>query len=82
MPSVSKSQRRFMAICEHADHPAANCPHMTREQFHEFASTPERGLPMKKSKDKGKDKGKKDGKSKFNVGKKAEQNLRQGYGRK
>lgn len=26
MPATSKAQFRFMAFCQHADHPAANCP--------------------------------------------------------
>jgi hypothetical protein len=35
-----------MGMCEHSDHPPENCPHMTHQQFHDFASTPERGLPL------------------------------------
>jgi hypothetical protein len=50
MPSVSRAQRRFMGMCEHSDHPPENCPDMTHEQFHDFASTPERGLPLRVSK--------------------------------
>lgn len=50
MPSVSKAQRRFMGMCEHSDHPPENCPHMTQQQFHDFASTPEKGLPVRVSK--------------------------------
>ena len=49
MPSTSKSERRAMAIAEH--HPdqlyARNrgLAKMTRSQLHDFASTPEKGLP-------------------------------------
>ena len=50
MPSVSKAQRRFMGMCEHADHPPDRCPHMTHQQFHDFASTKEKGLPYRVSK--------------------------------
>lgn len=50
MPSVSKAQRRFMGMCEHSDHPPSNCPSMSQEQFHDFASTPEKGLPYRASK--------------------------------
>ena len=52
MPSPSKAQRRLMAIAEH--HPeevqAKNrgVLKMTRRQLHEFASTPEKGLPEHK----------------------------------
>lgn len=60
MPSVSKAQRRFMGMCEHSNHAPASCPKMTKEQLHDFASTPEKGLPMR-------------------IGKKATENLRQGY---
>jgi hypothetical protein len=46
MPSVSKSQRRFMAMCEHdPKHAQGKCPDMTKEQMHDFAATKERGLP-------------------------------------
>ena len=50
MPSVSKVQRRFMGMCEHSDHPPDNCPNMTQSQFHDFASTKEKGLPMRVTK--------------------------------
>lgn len=49
MPSVSKAERRLMAIAEH--HPDEVSPKnrgvlkMTHQQLHEFASTPETGLP-------------------------------------
>jgi hypothetical protein len=52
MPALSIKQRRAMAIAEH--HPAklkANnrgLLKMTHQQLHDFASTPERGLPRKK----------------------------------
>lgn len=50
MPSVSRVQRRFMGMCEHSDHPPDRCPNMTKEQFHDFASTKEKGLPYRASK--------------------------------
>jgi hypothetical protein len=50
MPSTSKAQRRFMGMCEHSDHPPDRCPKMTQEQFHDFASTKEKGLPYRASK--------------------------------
>ncbi len=49
MSSVSKAQRRFMGLCEHdPQHAKGKCPDMTQQQFHDFASTPEKGLPQKK----------------------------------
>jgi hypothetical protein len=54
MPAVSKKQRRAMAIAEH--HPeelfAKNkgLLQMTHLQLHEFADTPEKGLPSRKRK--------------------------------
>jgi hypothetical protein len=63
MPARSKAQRRFMAMCEHGIHTSANCPDMTKDQLHDFAATPEKGLPVK-------------------VSKKADKNLRRGYGGK
>ncbi len=51
MPSVSKKQRRVMAIAEHA--PAELYPKdrgllkMSHQQLHDFASTKEKGLPLK-----------------------------------
>jgi hypothetical protein len=49
MPAVSKDQRKFMAICEHhPEHARGECPDMTREQLHEFASTKEADLPDRK----------------------------------
>ena len=53
MPSVSKKQRRAMAIAEH--HPEElnadnrGLLNMSHEQLHDFASTPESGLPEKKA---------------------------------
>jgi len=48
MPSTSKAQRRFMAICEHdPKHAQGKCPNMTKQQFHDFASTKEKGLPTR-----------------------------------
>jgi hypothetical protein len=53
MPSVSKDQRKAMAIAEH--HPeelyARNkgMAKMSHSQLHDFASTKEKGLPKRKS---------------------------------
>lgn len=53
MPSVSKAERRAMAIAEH--HPEELNPEnrgllkMTHEQLHGFASTSEKGLPKHKA---------------------------------
>jgi len=52
MPAVSKKQRRLMGMVEHT--PADKLPprlrrikrSMTRQQLHEFAATPEKGLPL------------------------------------
>ena len=49
MPAVSEKQRRFMAIAEH--HPGqlrGKKPNMSKSQLHDYAATPEKGLPMKK----------------------------------
>jgi hypothetical protein len=52
MPSVSKAQRKAMAIAEH--HPSELYPRnkgllsMSRGQLHEFADTKEAGLPERK----------------------------------
>lgn len=49
MPAVSKDQRIAMAIAEH--HPEelsaknAGLKDMSHKQLHEFAATPEKGLP-------------------------------------
>lgn len=49
MPSVSRAQRIAMAIAEH--HPSKlnkknrGLLKMSHKQLHEFASTPEKGLP-------------------------------------
>jgi hypothetical protein len=54
MPALSIKQRRAMAIAEHA--PSKLKPanrgllKMSHKQLHEFADTPERGLPMRKKK--------------------------------
>ena len=48
MSSVSVKQRRFFAIAEH--HPDAlkgRMPKMSKGEMHKFASTSEKGLPMK-----------------------------------
>lgn len=52
MPSVSKRQRRAVAIAEH--HPEELYSRnkgllgMTHEQLHDFAATPESGLPERR----------------------------------
>jgi hypothetical protein len=52
MPAVSKAQRIAMAIAEH--HPEdlneknKGLKDMTHQQLHDFASTPEKGLPSYK----------------------------------
>lgn len=51
MPAVSQSQRRFMAICEHEpQHAQGTCPNLPKSKLHDFASTPEKGLPKFRSK--------------------------------
>jgi hypothetical protein len=54
MPAKSKAQRRAMAIAEH--NPGmlykrnAGMKKMMKSDMHDFASTPEKGLPKKKGK--------------------------------
>ncbi len=54
MPAVSKAQQQAMAIAEH--NPAKlykknrSLLRMTHQQLHDFASTPEKGLPERKKK--------------------------------
>lgn len=49
MPARSVAQRKFMAACQHdPQHVKGQCPDMTRGQFQDFASTPEKGLPERK----------------------------------
>jgi len=53
MPAVSEAQRRFFAIAEH--HPEKlkrRMPKMSHKALHEFASTPEKGLPKRKKRKK------------------------------
>lgn len=51
MPAESKAQRRFMAVCEHKPaHAIGKCPDMSKKQMHDYAATPEKGLPSKKKK--------------------------------
>lgn len=53
MPSVSKAQRRFMAMCEHdPKHVQGKCPNLSVKQMHDFASTKEKNLPARKKKGK------------------------------
>jgi hypothetical protein len=50
MPAVSVKQRRFFGWAEHNPAQAAAegvKPNMTHGQMHDFAATPEKGLPMK-----------------------------------
>ena len=50
MPAVSKAQRRFMAGCEHSPkHMKGKCPDMNVKELHKYASTKEKGLPLKKT---------------------------------
>lgn len=50
MPATSVAQRRLMAACEHGAG-YASCPKsMTKSQEHDFAKTPEKGLPERKDK--------------------------------
>lgn len=57
MPSVSKKQREAMAIAEH--HPGQlygrnrGLLKMSHQQLHDFAATPEKGLPQKAHVDRG-----------------------------
>jgi hypothetical protein len=50
MPAVSRKQRKVMAIAEH--HPEdlyernAGLKKMGKSKLHDYASTPEKGLPM------------------------------------
>jgi hypothetical protein len=52
MPAESKSQRRAMAIAEHAPGKLFSrnkgLLKMSGDQLHDFASTKERGLPQRK----------------------------------
>lgn len=53
-PAVSKKQRQAMAIAEHGGgkpgEPSAEmAKSMSKKQLHEFASTPEKGLPEHKA---------------------------------
>ena len=49
MPSTSKAQQHFMAMCEHdPQHAQGQCPSMTHQQFHDFAATSTKGLPERK----------------------------------
>ena len=58
MPAKSKKQRRAIAIAEHAPDKLfkrnAGLKKMAKSDMHEFAKTPEKGLPMKKKAKKGK----------------------------
>ncbi len=60
MPAVSKKQRRAIAIAENAPEKLfkrnATLKKMAKSDMHDFASTPEKGLPKKVSPKKGKKK--------------------------
>ena len=51
MPATSQAQRRFFGWAEHNPEQAKAegvLPKMDKEQMHDFAATPEKGLPAKK----------------------------------
>lgn len=54
MPAESKAQRTAMAIAEHDPKKLykknRSLLRMTHQQLHDFAATPEKGLPKKKKK--------------------------------
>jgi len=54
MPAKSKKQRKLMAIAEHAPEKLykknRKVARMSKQKLHEYASTPEKKLPMKKKK--------------------------------
>jgi len=53
MPAVSKKQRRFMALeLKRKKAGKRTKTGMTKKQLEEFARTPEKGLPLKKTKKK------------------------------
>jgi len=47
MPARSKAQQSLMAMCEHGIPTTTPCPHMTHQQFHDFAATPRSELPAR-----------------------------------
>ena len=48
MPATSVAQQKFMAICEHnPKHAAGKCPDMSKNEMHDYAATPTKGLPYK-----------------------------------
>lgn len=55
MPAESKAQRTVMAIAEHDPQKLykknRGLLRMTHQQLHDFASTPEKGLPERKKKE-------------------------------
>ena len=52
MPAVSQAQRRLFAIAEHAPEKLRKANRgllaLSHQQLHDFAATPERGLPRRK----------------------------------
>jgi hypothetical protein len=57
VPALSIKQRRAMAIAEHAPQKLKKANRgllkMSHQQLHEFADTPEKGLPVRKKKPRG-----------------------------
>ena len=50
MPATSKAQQRLFAMCEHGVATNKACPSgMTKQQMHDFAATPAKGLPARKT---------------------------------
>jgi len=48
MPAVSQAQRRYMGMAEHTpEMMRGKRPDMSKAQLHDFASTPEKGLPKR-----------------------------------
>ena len=45
MPAKSKAFLRLAAMSEHGVPTNTPCPNMTKAQLHDFAATPEKGLP-------------------------------------
>lgn len=47
MPSVSRAQRRFLAMCEHGESTRGDCPDMSRQQYRDFTRVSEKHLPYR-----------------------------------
>jgi len=51
MPSTSRAQRRFFAMCQHGKATRARCPTgMSKKSMRHFSTTSEKGLPERKVK--------------------------------